>query len=67
MKNIPTFEEFLNEDEEKPRVGHTVKRKKYKTDPPDIGLYSKVEKMLSKELDTQIKRKLNLLSRNLII
>jgi Holliday junction resolvasome RuvABC endonuclease subunit len=41
MKNIPTFEEFLNEDEEKPRVGHTVKRKKYKTDPPDIGLYSK--------------------------
>ena len=43
MKNIPTFEEFLfeKEEEKKPIVGHTVKRKKYKTDPPDIGLYSK--------------------------
>lgn len=35
------YEEFLNEKEEKPRVGHTVKRKHYKDDPPDIGLYSK--------------------------
>ncbi len=41
MKNIPTFEDFLNEEEKKPLVGHTVKRKKYKSDPPDIGLYSK--------------------------
>lgn len=42
MKNyIPSFDEFLNEGEDKPRVGHTVKRRKYKDDPPDIGLYSK--------------------------
>lgn len=41
MKNILTFEEFLFEEEKKPRVGHTVKRKHYKSDPPDIGLYSK--------------------------
>jgi hypothetical protein len=41
MKNILTFEEFLFEEEKKPRVGHTVKRGHYKSDPPDIGLYSK--------------------------
>lgn len=46
MKNIPSFEEFLIEsflfeEEKKPLVGHTVKRKKYADDPPDIGLYSK--------------------------
>ena len=41
MKNIPTFDEFLFEEEKKPRVGHTVKRGYYKDDPPDIGLYSK--------------------------
>ena len=41
MKNILTFEEFLFEEEKKPLVGHTVKRKKYADDPPDIGLYSK--------------------------
>lgn len=41
MKNILTFEQFLFEEEKRPRVGHTVKRKKYKDDPPDIGLYSK--------------------------
>jgi Holliday junction resolvasome RuvABC endonuclease subunit len=45
MKNIPSFEEFITEsflfEEDKPRVGHTVKRKKYADDPPDIGLYSK--------------------------
>ncbi len=40
MKTFLTFEEFLNEDK-KPRVGHTVKRGYYKSDPPDIGLYSK--------------------------
>jgi len=34
------IESEVNE-EEKPRVGHTVKRKQYKDDPPDIGLYSK--------------------------
>ena len=28
-------------EEKKPRVGHTVKRKQYADDPPDIGLYSK--------------------------
>jgi hypothetical protein len=41
MKNLPSYEEFLNEEEKKPRVGHTVKRGYYKDDPPDIGLYSK--------------------------
>jgi Holliday junction resolvasome RuvABC endonuclease subunit len=41
MKNLLTFEEFLFEEEKKPRVGHTVKRGYYKDDPPDIGLYSK--------------------------
>jgi hypothetical protein len=41
MKNIPTFDEFIFEEEKKPRVGHTVKRGYYKDDPPDIGLYSK--------------------------
>ena len=41
MKNLYTFEEFLFEEEKKPRVGHTVKRGHYKSDPPDIGLYSK--------------------------
>jgi hypothetical protein len=41
MKTFLTYNEFLNEDEKKPRVGHTVKRKHYKDDPPDIGLYSK--------------------------
>jgi hypothetical protein len=41
MKNILTFEEFLFEEEKKPRVGHTVKRKIYKDDPPEEGLYTK--------------------------
>jgi hypothetical protein len=41
MKTFLTYNEFINEDEKKPRVGHTVKRKHYKDDPPDIGLYSK--------------------------
>jgi Holliday junction resolvasome RuvABC endonuclease subunit len=41
MRNLPSYEDFLNEEEKKPLVGHTVKRKKYKSDPPDIGLYSK--------------------------
>lgn len=43
MINLLSYFEFLNESKEdkKPIVGHTVKRKKYKTDPPDIGLYSK--------------------------
>lgn len=40
MINLPTYEDFLFEKDE-PRVGHTVKRKKYADDPPDIGLYSK--------------------------
>jgi hypothetical protein len=40
MKNLPTYESWIQE-EKKPRVGHTVKRKHYKDDPPDIGLYSK--------------------------
>jgi len=34
------FIEFVNEAE-KPVVGHTRKRRHYKDDPPDIGLYSK--------------------------
>lgn len=41
MKHIPSFDDFLFEEEKKPRVGHTVKRGHYKSDPPDIGLYSK--------------------------
>ena len=41
MKHIQSFDDFLNEEEKKPRVGHTVKRGHYKSDPPDIGLYSK--------------------------
>lgn len=41
MKHIISFDDFLNEEEKKPRVGHTVKRGHYKSDPPDIGLYSK--------------------------
>ena len=48
MVNILTFEEFLfegdgkkSEDGKKPRVGHTVKRRTYKDDPPEEGLYSK--------------------------
>lgn len=41
MKNLQTYEDFLNEEEKKPRVGHTRKRGYYKDDPPDIGLYSK--------------------------
>lgn len=40
MSTFLKYDEFLNEDK-KPRVGHTVKRKHYKDDPPDIGLYSK--------------------------
>lgn len=32
---------MTNEAEKKPTVGHTRKRKHYKDDPPDIGLYSK--------------------------
>lgn len=35
-----SYFDFINE-EKKPRVGHTVKRKTSKDDPPDIGLYSK--------------------------
>jgi len=47
MKHIQHFDDFLNEvkNEDQPkkdrRVGHTVKRGHYKSDPPDIGLYSK--------------------------
>jgi hypothetical protein len=47
MKHIQHFDDFLNEvkNEDQPkkerRVGHTVKRGYYKSDPPDIGLYSK--------------------------
>lgn len=41
MKTFLTYNEFINEDEKKPIVGHTVKRRHYKDDPPDIGLYSK--------------------------
>ena len=44
MKHIKLFDEFLNEakkEKKKPVVGHTIKRKEYKDDPPDIGLYSK--------------------------
>jgi Holliday junction resolvasome RuvABC endonuclease subunit len=48
MKNILTFEEFLfegegkkPEDGKKPAVGHTVKRRTYKDDPKEEGLYSK--------------------------
>ena len=48
MRKLLLFEEFINEGDgkkpkkgEKPRVGHTVKRKTYKDDPPEEGLYSK--------------------------
>jgi len=41
MKNLITYEDFLNEAKKKPTVGHTRKKKDYKSDPPDIGLYSK--------------------------
>jgi hypothetical protein len=47
MKHIQHLDDFLNEikNEDQPkkdrRVGHTVKRGYYKSDPPDIGLYSK--------------------------
>jgi len=41
MINLPSYEDFLNEEEKKPRVGHTVKRRDYKDDPPEEGLYSK--------------------------
>jgi hypothetical protein len=41
MNNLPTYEEFLFEEEKKPRVGHTRKRGYYKDDPPEEGLYSK--------------------------
>jgi len=36
-----SFIQFVNEEEKKPRVGHTRKRGHYPDDPPDIGLYSK--------------------------
>ena len=40
MNKFLKYNEFLKEKEE-PRVGHTVKRRHHKDDPPDIGLYSK--------------------------
>lgn len=42
MKNLLTFEEFLLESENKPRVGHSRKLKPpHKDDPPEVGLYSR--------------------------
>jgi len=41
MNTFKKYQEFLLEEEKKPRVGHTVKRGYYDDDPPDIGLYSK--------------------------
>ena len=47
MKHIQHFNDFLNEEKNKDRdkdkkvVGHTVQRRYFKSDPKDVGLYSK--------------------------